>query len=167
MLDGIRIKLLKQIPDERGFFTELMRKDWKEFLGGDGIVQVNLSVSYSGIVRAWHRHLRGQVDYFVTLKGAMKICAYDEESRELDEVVSTSDVLQIVRIPGIYWHGFKAIGNEPAWLLYFVNKLYDYKKPDEERRPWNDRTIIPASINGKTDDLRVGKPWDWTLPPHR
>ena len=29
------------------------------------------------------------------------------------------------------------------------------------RRPWNDTTIIPKSINGRTDDPRVDKPWDW------
>jgi dTDP-4-dehydrorhamnose 3,5-epimerase len=46
------------------------------------------------------------------------------------------------------------------------NKLYDYNNPDEVRRPWND-SIIPESINGKTDDPRVGKPWDWLTFPHK
>lgn len=167
MLDGIQIKPLKRIPDERGFFTELMRKDWKELFKEDEIVQANLSISYPGIIRAWHRHLRGQVDYFVALQGAIKICAYDEVSGELDEIVLTGYDPQIVKIPGIYWHGFKVISNEKAWLLYFVNKLYNHENPDEERRPWNDPTIIPKSVNGKTDDPRIGKPWDWLAVPYR
>ena len=166
MLEGIQIKLLKRRFDERGFFLELMREDWKEIFQED-IVQANLSISYPGIIRAWHRHLRGQVDYFIALKGAIKICAYNEETGELNEIISTGNDLQIVRVPGKYWHGFKVISNEPAWLLYFVNKLYNYEKPDEERRPWNDPTIIPKSINGKTDDPRIGKPWDWNYPPHK
>jgi len=166
MLKGIQTKPLKRRPDERGFFAELMRKDWKKLLKEDEVVQANLSISYPGIVRAWHRHLKGQTDYFIVLKGALKICAYDEASGELDEIVSTGYDPQIVKIPGTYWHGFNVIGNEPAWLLYFINKLYDYEKPDEERRPWNDSTIIPKSINGRTDP-RVGKPWDWNYPPHR
>jgi len=167
MLEGIQIKTLKRTSDERGFFLELMRKDWKDLFKQDEIVQANLSISYPGIIRAWHRHLRGQVDYFVALKGAIKICAYDEESGELDEIMSTGNDLQIIRIPGKYWHGFKVISDEKAWLLYFVNKLYDYEKPDEERRPWNDQTIIPKSINGKTDDPRVGKPWNWLAAPYK
>ena len=167
MLDGIQIKPLKRIPDERGFFTELIRKDWKELLGEDSIVQANLSMSYPGVVRAWHRHLRGQVDYFVVLKGAIKICAYDEESCELDEVISTEDNLQVVKIPGIYWHGFKVVSNEPAWHVYFVNRLYNYEKPDEERRSWNDPKIVPTSVNGMKDDPRTGKPWDWFYAPHK
>ncbi len=166
MLKGIQIKLLKRKPDERGFFTELMRKDWMDIFSED-TVQANLSISYPGIIRAWHRHLRGQVDYFIILKGAAKICAYDAESEELDEVVSTEYDTQIVKIPGIYWHGFKVISDEPAWLLYFVNRLYDHDKPDEVHRPWNDPTIVPRSINGRSNDPRIGKPWDWALPPHK
>jgi len=167
MLPGILIKQIKRFPDERGFFTEIFRNNWKDLLGEDTIAQANLSITHPNIIRAWHRHARGQVDYFLTLQGAIKICAYDEKTGELNEIVSIGHDLQIVRIPGDYWHGFKVLGNEPAWLLYFVNKLYDYKKPDEERRPWNDPAIVPKSINGRKDDPRVGKPWDWTLPPHR
>ena len=167
MLPGIVIKPLKRYVDERGFFMELMRSDWRDILGGDTFVQTNLSITYPGVVRAWHRHRRGQTDYFIVIKGCAKICAYDEESKELDEIISCGDNPQIVRIPGHYWHGFKAIGVEPVMLIYFVTKLYDYKNPDEERRPWNDPTIIPMSINGKRNDPRVGKPWDWFYPPHK
>ncbi|MCS7120443.1 MAG: dTDP-4-dehydrorhamnose 3,5-epimerase family protein [Nitrososphaerota archaeon] len=167
MLEGIRTFELKKIPDERGFFCEILRQDWREFLGDEWIVQANLSYSYPGIVRAWHRHLRGQIDYFVVLRGAMKICAYDEETCELDEIVGSEHKIQVVRIPGNFWHGTKTLGNEPSLTLYFVTRLYNYKDPDEERRPWNDPLIVPKSVNGKTDDPRVGKTWDWNYPPHK
>jgi len=167
MLEGIMVYGLKTIPDERGFFCEILRQDWKDLLGEDSVVQANLSYSYPGVVRAWHRHLRGQVDYFVVVKGAMKICAYDEESKELDEIVSSEHRLQAVRIPGQYWHGTKTIGDKPSLTVYFVTRLYDYKAPDEERRPWNDASIVPKSINGKTDDPRVGRPWDWLYLPYK
>jgi len=167
MLTGIMVKQLKRFPDERGFFTELIRKDWKDFLGEDSLVQANLSITYPGIVKAWHRHERGQVDYFVVIRGALKICAYEDSTGELDEIVSTGENIQVVRIPGHYWHGSKAISNEPAFLIYLVNRLYDYKEPDEIRRSWNDPTIVPKQINGKADDPRVGKPWDWFYPPHK
>jgi dTDP-4-dehydrorhamnose 3,5-epimerase len=167
VLKGIIIKKIDRIIDERGYFTEIMRNDWKELFGEDKIVQVNHSFTYPNIVRAWHRHLRGQVDYFLVLKGTAKISAYDDESGELDEIVSSGMNLQIVRIPGSYWHGFKALGNEPLMLVYFTTNLYDLKNPDEERRAWNDQTIIPKLINGKKNDSRVGKPWDWNLPPNK
>jgi len=167
MLKGVTIKPLKRFNDERGSFTELIREDWKEILKEDRFVQANFSISYPDIIRAWHRHLKGQTDYFIVLKGALKICAYDEETRELNELISTGQDPQIVRVPGRYWHGFKVIGNETAFLLYFTTKLYDYQNPDEERRPWNDQTLIPKSINGEKNDPRVNKPWNWNYPPHR
>nr|WP_292476233.1 dTDP-4-dehydrorhamnose 3,5-epimerase family protein [Methanothrix sp.] len=162
MLPGIVVKPLKRFADERGFFTEIMRTDWRDVIQDD-IVQANMSLSYPGMVRAWHRHERGQVDHFLVVRGALKICAYDDESSELDEVISAGENPQLVRIPGHYWHGFKVVGNEQATLIYFVNRLYDYSSPDEERRPWDDQTIIPETINGKRDD-RCGRAWDWFLP---
>jgi len=167
MLKGIVIKPLKRFADERGFFTEIFRMDWKELLGDESIVQANLSISYPGVVRAWHKHQRGQVDYFVVTRGAIKICAYDDVTQELDEIISTDENIQVVRIPGHYWHGFKVLGCEPAYVVYFVNRLYNYENPDELRRPWNDKTIIPKKINGKEDDPRCMKPWDWLYLPFR
>ncbi|MEM2897417.1 MAG: dTDP-4-dehydrorhamnose 3,5-epimerase family protein [Candidatus Bathyarchaeia archaeon] len=166
MLKGIVIKPLKRFADERGFFTEIYRSDWKEIFS-EPTVQSNLSITYPGIVRAWHKHERGQVDYFVVIKGAAKICAYDDESEELDEIISTGENVQVVRVPGKYWHGFKAIGNNLLIIVYFVNKLYDYDNPDEIRRPWNDPSIIPKKINGRADDPRCDKPWDWLEAPNR
>ncbi len=167
MLDGIRVKSIDRFPDERGFFSEVMRTDWKDLFADDTVAQANLSLTYPNIIRAWHRHLKGQTDYFLVLKGLIKICAFDEKTDELNEIVSSGLNLQVVRMPGHYWHGFKALGDEPAMLLYFTTKLYDPAYPDEERRPWNDPTLIPKVVNGRSDDLRVGKPWDWNFPPHK
>jgi dTDP-4-dehydrorhamnose 3,5-epimerase len=168
MLTGMKIKLLKRFPDERGIFTEIFRKDWPDLLDEkDEIVQSNLSTTYPNVIRAWHRHEKGQTDYFVVIKGALRICAYNEVTRELDEIVSTGENLQVVKVPGHYWHGFKVVGNEPALLVYFTTRLYDAAQPDEERRQWDDKTLTPSSINGKKDDPRVGKSWNWNYPPHK
>ena len=163
-LPGVKTYDLRILPDERGFFSEALRKDWADFVGQDQMVQSNVSFSYPGVIRAWHRHLRGQVDYFLVLRGALKICAYDDREDspatkgKLVEIIASSQKLQVVRIPGFYWHGSKNIGNEPSLLIYFVNRLYDYQNPDEERRPWNDPAII---------DPRAGESFDWNRPPHK
>lgn len=172
MLPGIKIYNLRENPDERGFFCELLRADWQELLGKDTIVQTSLSSSYPGVIRAWHRHSRGQVDYLTLLKGVARICVYDDREdsltkRCLDEIVISAEKLQVIRIPGFYWHGTMAISGEPSLTLYFMTRLYDYMNPDEERRPWNDQNIIPEFINGRTDDERIGKPWNWFTPSHK
>ena len=165
-LEGVKTYELNMLPDERGFFAEALRQDWHDFID-DQIVQANLSYSYPNVIRAWHRHLRGQVDYFLVVKGAMKICAYDEKTRRLAEVISSAERPTLVRIPGHYLHGTKTVSSEPSLTIYFVNRLYDYKKPDEERKPWNAPDIVPAEINGDKNDPRVNKPWDWFFPPHK
>ena len=157
MLLGVKIYDIKKNIDERGSFAELLRLDWESFVEGDNIAQVNLSMSYPGIIRAWHRHSMGQVDYICVVKGVLKVCAYDDRADsktkgQLDEIILNSEQLQIIRIPGFYWHGTKCIGNKPSMTLYFVTKLYNYKNPDEERRPWNDPSII---------DPRTGERYDW------
>lgn len=172
MIEGVLIRDLVKNMDERGFLAELIRKDWKETVLEDELVQLNLSYSYADIVRAWHRHLRGQVDCFICLDGTVKVCAYDDRKssptyQELDEIILSGERFMVARIPGFLWHGYKAISSSPIKLLYGVNKLYDYKNPDEERRPWNDPAVVPTSINGRRDDIRAGKPWDWFAAPHR
>ena len=163
MLPGVKTHELKKNVDERGFFSEIFREDWLDLFGDDKIGQANLSFTYPGIVRAWHRHDRGQVDYFIVLRGALKICAYDDKQGsptkgQLDEIVSGGERLQVVRIPGHYWHGTMTLGNEPSLTVYCVNRLYDSKNPDEQRRPWNDHEII---------DPKTSKPFDWNKPPHK
>jgi len=167
LLKGVKTQEINILPDERGFFAEALRLDWKELLETGWIEQANVSYSYPNMVRAWHKHERGQIDYFLVIEGAMKICAFEEETGKMTEIIASGQRLTLVRIPGQYLHGTKTVSSEPSLTVYFVSRLYDYKSPDEIRRPWNDRTLIPTEINGKKDDLRVGKPWDWFFPPHK
>ena len=104
MLPRLRVIDLKRNVDERGSFTEVMREDWTDFLGSERPVQANFSVSYPGMIRAWHRHERGQFDIFVVTRGSLKICAYndlgDPQQGELDEIVTSGERLQAVIVPG-------------------------------------------------------------------
>ena len=47
----------------------------------------------------------------------------------------------LIQIPRMVYHGFKAIGNEVAYVLNCPTLPYDYENPDEHRRPWNDPEI--------------------------
>ncbi len=171
MLRGVQVMDLKRNVDDRGSFTEILREDWKEFLSNERPAQANFSVSYPGMIRAWHRHAAGQYDIFVVLRGSLKICVYNdlepENPGELDEIVVSGDRLQAAIVRGYYWHGTKCVSPIPSETVYFVTRLYDREKPDELRRPWNDPAILPRSINGRTDDPRVGRTWDWNAPPHK
>jgi dTDP-4-dehydrorhamnose 3,5-epimerase len=172
LIENLEIREINKNVDERGFFTELFREDWKDLLKSDKIVQFNLSYSYPGIIRAWHRHQKGQFDCFTCIDGAVKVCAYDDRPDsttfgEIDDIILSRERLMLVKVPGILWHGYKVVSDKPATVLYGVNKLYEYQNPDEERRPWDDKKVVPLSINGKKNDPRVGKPWDWNYLPYK
>ncbi len=162
-ISGVSTYVLERRIDERGFFAEVLRRDWEELLGEEWIDQVSISMSYPGIIRAWHRHVQGQVDYWVVIQGALKIAAYDDQDGsptrgQVVEIVASEDKLQVVRVPGHYWHGTKTLGFKPSITLYFFTRLYDYANPDEERRPWNDASII---------DPKTNQPYDWNRLPYR
>ena len=55
-LADIQVVDLIKNPDERGFFAEAARKDWRDLFGEKWISQANVSQSYPGVIRAWHRH---------------------------------------------------------------------------------------------------------------
>ena len=165
-LEGVEVRTLDVHPDDRGSFCELYRIDWSTFFR-EPIVQFNLSSSFPGIVRAWHRHARGQVDYFIVVQGTLRICAFDSVSNVMEEIIASETRLAVVRVPGHYYHGTMAVGSTPALTLYATTRLYDYASPDEERLPWNDASVVPTVINGTPGDPRVGHPWDWLRAPHR
>lgn len=150
-IDGVRIKTLERNVDERGELVELFRSDWDDFFDEKPAMNY-FSVTYPGVVRAWHRHTRGQIDHIAVLQGNMKIAVYDDRENsdtrgELDEFFIGERNMAIVRIPGDCWHGVKCIGDEPAVLVNFPSNLYDYENPDEERKDPFDNDI----------------PYDWDL----
>lgn len=162
-LPGIDVFTLNQSVDERGSFCEVLRADWESFFRNDKISQINLSISHPGTIRAWHRHSKNQIDYLLVLEGSMKIAAYDDNPSSktfqlMDEIILSSAIPTLARVPGNYWHGTKTLGQSQSKVLYFINNLYDYSKPDEERRPWNDPSII---------DGRTGQPFDWNRLPFK
>ncbi|RAW44722.1 dTDP-4-dehydrorhamnose 3,5-epimerase [Halorubrum sp. 48-1-W] len=153
MLEGVENRDLQVNTDERGHLVEMFRKDWEEYDPEPAMSY--FSMSYPGVIRAWHRHTRGQIDHFVCPKGRIKVGIYDDRDDsstqgEVNSFVIGEHNQQVIRIPGDCWHGFKVIGNEQAFLVNFPTNLYDYEDPDEERLPHD------------TDEI----PFDWEAEPH-
>lgn len=148
MIEGIEIKQLKVNADERGYLMEILREDDPIF---EHFGQTYVSLNYPGVVRAWHFH-KLQVDFFVVVKGMVKVGLYDarEDSttRGLTQEVFLGERNNIVlKIPIGVMHGYKTIGTEPSLLLNFPTKSYNPTEPDEYRLPWNTEQI----------------PFDWSL----
>jgi dTDP-4-dehydrorhamnose 3,5-epimerase len=53
MIDGVKTKKLRVIPDERGWLMEILRND-DEIYNEFG--QVYITTAYPEVVKAWHMH---------------------------------------------------------------------------------------------------------------
>lgn len=134
MIEGVEIKPLRRIADERGFLMEILREDDPFF---ERFGQVYLTVVYPGVVKGWHYH-KIQTDHFCVVKGMVKVALYDrrEGSKTFGEVqeVFLGDMSPILlRIPPGVLHGMKGIGVEPGYLVNTPSHKYEYTDPDEYR----------------------------------
>ena len=134
MIDGVRIKRLKVIPDERGRLMEMLRADDEIFLK---FGQVYMTTACPGAVKAWHFHKK-QVDHFVVVKGMMKVVLYDgrEESsthKEINEFFMGEHNPILLQIPPLVFHGFKCISESEAIVINCATEVYSYQDPDEYR----------------------------------
>ena len=134
MIEGVRTKRLKVIPDERGMLMEMLRDDddiYQKF------GQVYLSVVYPGVVKGWHFHKR-QTDHFVFVKGMAKVVLVDTRESsptkgEINEFFMGENNPILLVIPPFVLHGMKGIGTEPAYLVNTPTEHYVYAEPDEFR----------------------------------
>jgi dTDP-4-dehydrorhamnose 3,5-epimerase len=136
MINGVIIKKLKVIPDERGRLMEIMRAD-DDFFENFG--QVYLTTAYPGVVKGWHYHKK-QADNMAVIKGMMKIVLYDGRKQsktygEINEIFAGVHNPVLVHIPALIYHGFKCISEEEALVVNIPTEVYHYKKPDEYRLP--------------------------------
>jgi dTDP-4-dehydrorhamnose 3,5-epimerase len=104
--------------------------------------QVNYSVQYPGIVKAWHRHDK-QTDFWMCLNGHLKAGVYRETDGAAWMIVMGEKRPGVLLIPPPLWHGAACVGPTPAGLLYYVTHGYDPANPDEHRRPWDSVESFP------------------------
>lgn len=134
MINGVKVKQLKPIPDERGSVMEIFRSDDPEF---EKFGQVYMTTAYPGVVKGWHYH-KIQTDNMAAIKGMMKLVIYDGRKdsptyKELNEFFIGIHNPLLVQIPKLIYHGFKCISEEEATIINCPTEPYDKNTPDEYR----------------------------------
>ena len=69
MIDGVRIRPLRQIPAERGKVMHMLRADAPHF---ETFGEIYFSVVNPGVVKGWHLHHRMTINYAVVV-GMIKL----------------------------------------------------------------------------------------------
>jgi dTDP-4-dehydrorhamnose 3,5-epimerase len=142
MIDGVIVKKLKVIPDERGRLMEILRSDDNFF---EKFGQVYMTTAYPGVVKGWHYHKK-QFDNMAVVRGTMKIVLYDSRKEsasfgEINEIFAGIHNPVLVHIPPFVYHGFKCISADEAIVVNAPTEVYNYKEPDEYRLPAHDNDI--------------------------
>jgi dTDP-4-dehydrorhamnose 3,5-epimerase len=144
MIDGIFIKPLKQIPDERGKIMHMLRADDPHF---EKFGEIYFSVVNPGIVKGWHIHKEMTLNYAV-VSGTIKLALYDPRPSsptrgEVQEILMGEENYVLVRIPPGTYNGFKGLGDRPAIVANCATLPHD-----------------PEEI-GRLDPFENEIPYDW------
>lgn len=134
MINGVKIKKLKAIPDERGHVMEIFREDDEIF---SRFGQVYITTAYPGVVKAWHYHKK-QTDNFACIRGMMKVVLHDSRTGsptkgEINEFFIGEHNNLLIQIPKMVTHGFKCISEYEAIIVNCPTECYNHKNPDEYR----------------------------------
>ena len=134
MIDGVKIKKLRVIPDERGRLMEMLRRDDDLF---QKFGQVYMTTTYPGVVKAWHKHEK-QADNIACVAGMIRMAMYDGRPgsptfKEIDEFYLGVHNPLLVQVPAGVYHGWMAVSPEEAVIVNIPTEAYDREHPDEQR----------------------------------
>jgi dTDP-4-dehydrorhamnose 3,5-epimerase len=148
MIDGVAVKQLKSLTDDRGFLTEMLRADEPIF---ERFGQVYVTGCRRGVVKGWHYH-KQQTDHFVCPLGRALVVLYDPRDGSPTQGVMKEYYLDsppgtkanppiLLKIPPYVYHGFTASGCKEVRIINIPTLPYRYEHPDEYRCPWNSEDI--------------------------
>ena len=135
LIDGVQVKPLKVIPDERGRLMEILRADDALF---ERFGQVYVTTAKPEIVKAWHYH-KLQADHWVCLFGKARVGLYDMREKSpthglTNEFIMTPEEPFLLKIPVFVYHGFKGIATDRESMIMNIPTVpYNYAAPDEYR----------------------------------
>jgi dTDP-4-dehydrorhamnose 3,5-epimerase len=147
-IDGVIFRPTRPVPHEDGHVTEVARASW-EILRAP-VVQVHITTTFPGRVRAWGLHQLGTDRLFV-VSGLVKIVVFDGRKVSatfgaLNEFVVSEKNPGLLVIPPNLYHGWKNIGNSEAIIINMPDRMYNYEQPDALELPWDSETaarIVP------------------------
>ena len=147
-IEGVQFRETRPVPHEDGHVTEVARAGW-EILGSP-IVQVHVTTTLAGRIRAWGLH-QASTDRLFVVSGLVKIVIFDGRKasptlgRHNEFTVSERNPGLLIIPPNLY-HGWKNIGVSEAVIINMPDHAYNHDCPDALDLPWDSDTaaeIVP------------------------
>jgi len=145
IIDGVVIKALKTIPDDRGYFAEIFRTT-EPIANGFELKQSSITMTRMGVIKAFHYHEK-QTDIFLPISGTAKITLIDARTDSdtylhANMIIAGEYYLRAVRIPPGVLHGYEVLPDKHMTMVYYTNQSYDVT--DEHRVPYDSPVLAFA-----------------------
>jgi dTDP-4-dehydrorhamnose 3,5-epimerase len=138
-IDGLIFRMTRPVAHDDGHVTEVARVSWSELAAP--IVQVHITTTLPGRIRAWGLHPQGTDRLFVA-SGLVRIVVFDGRNNSPTKgclnvfTISEKNPALVILPPNLY-HGWKNIGCSDAVIINMPDRMYDYESPDALDLPWD------------------------------
>jgi dTDP-4-dehydrorhamnose 3,5-epimerase len=138
-IDGVRFRPVRPVPHEDGTVAEVARAIWDEI--DLPIVQVHITTTLPGRVRAWGLH-QASTDRLFVVRGLVSIMLYDGRQDSpthgcLNEFRVSERNPGLLVIPPNLYHGWKNIGVDEAFIINMPSSQYEHDGPDALDLPYD------------------------------
>jgi len=145
MIEGVFIKQLRQIKDERGSVMHMLRCDSPLF---NKFGEIYFSVVNPGTVKAWKKHFKS-TQHFAVPVGKIKLVIYDDRKdslsyQKLDAFEIGVSNYYLVKIPPGIWYGFKGLSSFPSVIANCTDLPHD---PTESKNLEPQSQYVPYDWN--------------------
>jgi dTDP-4-dehydrorhamnose 3,5-epimerase len=136
-IDGVVIKRVPPVEDERGEICEVYRPSWG--INPDPLVYVYAITIRPGKIKGWVQH-KLQEDRIFLLRGAIRIVLFDDRPpsptyKQLDQFVLSERNRGLAVFPRGVYHAIQNIGETEALFVNMPTTAYDHANPDKYRLP--------------------------------
>ncbi len=138
-IEGVQCRLARPVSHRHGHLTEVFRADWN--ITEDAVVQVNITTTFPGRVRAWGLH-RFTLDRLFAATGSLCIVCFDARRESptfgcLNEFHAGARNQALIVIPPGVYHGWQNVGDDEAAIVSMPSRLYEYEGPDRYELSWD------------------------------
>ncbi|HUW02298.1 MAG TPA: dTDP-4-dehydrorhamnose 3,5-epimerase family protein [Acidimicrobiales bacterium] len=139
-IDGLRFRPTRPVPHEDGTVAEVARDRWDEI--DLPILQVHVTTTLPGRIRAWGLHQRSTDRLFV-VSGLISIVVYDGRQNSpthgsVNEFRVSDRNPGLLVIPPNLYHGWMNIGTDEAFIINMPSSQYEHEEPDALDLPYDD-----------------------------
>jgi dTDP-4-dehydrorhamnose 3,5-epimerase len=146
VIDGVSVRQLRVITDERGAILHMLKRTDPEF---QEFGEIYFSIVYQGMIKAWHIHSKMTLNYAVPV-GAIKMVLYDDRAGsptrgDFNEFYPGERNHFLISVPPGVWNGFRGVGAPFSLVANCATHVHD---PEEISR---------------LDPFSATIPYDWSL----